>query len=192
MSASDDDDDLRWSLTPRMLLFLLIPGYLSFSRRKGARQQDPLEAFRQLWMTFAVAMVLYGVVIVFAVPSSVQHRAALGVIAVAIVTAVSLLAAEALCRQPLDGSDPGKLLASYRTRLFVRVAFANVITFAAFAVTFVLSQRWVYWLFLPFGLFELWRGAPTKGHLRQEQEKLYLDGSSLSLVRALRNRPARG
>jgi len=184
MAEDDDDDELRWRFSRRMFSFL-IPGYFSYARRKG-RKQDGLETLRQLWFSFATSGVLYGVVIAFMELRSAKKSATPWVVALSIATALCLVVEGAFGRRSLDCRDLGKLLASYRTRFFARTASAQAIALFAFAATMVVAQKWIYWLFLPFSLLGSVRNAPTGRHLRQDQENLRAAGCQLSIVEMLR------
>jgi hypothetical protein len=187
--AEDDDDDLRWRLSPRTLLFL-IPGYLRFASRKRP-SQDPLDLGRQVWLAFFSSLLAYGVVIIFVVPSSVEHSATPWIVALSVLAATCLVAEEVFGRRLLDGNDPERLSLAYRTRFFIQVALSELIALGAFVATFITGQWWVYWLFLPFALLGLWRAAPTKAHLLREDEQLRAAGCPVSLTGVLRNRQDR-
>ena len=189
MIGNEDDDDLRWRFSPRMFLFL-IPGYIRFATRNGA-SQAVLETVRQAWLAFFSSLLVYGVVVVFVAPGSVEHRATPWVAALSVLAATCLIAEEVIGRRLLDGNEPDRLAGAYRTRFFLQVALSTLIALAAFVATFTTGQWWVYWLFLPFALFGLWRAAPTKAHLLREDEQLRATGCAVSLTGVLRNRQDR-
>ena len=189
MIESEDDDDLRWRFSPRMFLFL-IPGYIRFATRKGA-SQEVLETTRQVWLAFFSSLFVYALVIAVVVPGSVEHPATPWVAALLVLATTCLIAEEIVGRRLLDGNDPDRLAGAYRTRFFLLVALSMLIALAAFVATFTTGQWWVYWLFLPFALFGLWRAAPTKAHLLHEDEQLRAAGCALSLTGVLRKRQNR-
>jgi hypothetical protein len=189
--VDDDADDPGWRLTPRLLLFL-VPGYLASSRKNGLANVDLLERMRQAWTAFTIALLAFGVVIYLVVPGSTEHRTTPFVIGLSIYTALCLFAEETFGRRSVKDVGPELVAAKYQARFFLRVAFSNSIALAAFVFTFTLGQWWLYWLFLPFALVGLWRAAPTRSRLAQEQDRLYGESCSISLVKALRNQATRG
>jgi hypothetical protein len=172
-----------------MFLFL-IPGYIRYATRTGA-SQAVLETVRQAWLAFFSSLFVYGLVIALVVPGSVEHSATPWVAALSVLTIGCLIAEEIVGRRLLDVNDPDRLAGAYRVRFFLQVALSILIALAAFVATFVTGQWWVYWLFLPFALFGLWRAAPTKAHLLREDEQLRAAGCAVSLTGVLRNRQDR-
>jgi hypothetical protein len=74
-----------------------------------------------------------------------------------------------LVQCPLDCTDPGALLATYWTRFFLRIAFAD----AAALVGFVLADSWwLYPLGAAFAFVGFVRLAPTERNLQRDQEAL--------------------
>ena len=138
----ENDDDLRWRVSPRMLLFL-VPGYIKFATRKGA-SQDVLDLTRQAWLAFFTSLIAFGVVIMFVVPGSVEHPAMPWIVGLSIVSACSLITQEMFGRRVLDGNDPDRLAGAYRVRFFLQVALSNSIALVAFVATFYVGQWWVY------------------------------------------------
>jgi hypothetical protein len=185
------DDDPGWSFSPRMLLWL-VPGYLQLAfRSKGGKVSDGLEATRQVWMSFTGSLLLFGVVILQVVKEPATGSPVPWIAGLAVAAIASLSAAEYFGRRPLDCTDQATLAASYRTRFFLRTAFSQSVALYAFTATFIVERWWIYWLFLPFALFGLWRNAPTRFHLEADQQRLRLNGCQHSLVRALRGPPPR-
>jgi F0F1-type ATP synthase membrane subunit c/vacuolar-type H+-ATPase subunit K len=181
--VDDPDIDPGWQFSPRMLLFLL-PGYLQFTIRR-AEQRDGLELTRQVWLSFASALVLIGVV-VFPLGLAPAGRPFPWVIGLAVATGGFHVAESLALSKPLSCADPAALASTYRTRFFLAVALADALALLAFAEAVVLGRWWIYWLFLPFALMGLVRAAPTGTHLEADQENLRSRGCSLTLVGALR------
>jgi hypothetical protein len=161
-----------------------VPGLAHFALR--GRRLDPLSLLRQIWLSFAVAVLLFGVVVVLATSGSRTEPAGVWVAALSVAAVVCLAAAEIVGRRPLDCRDLSSLAASYRTCFFLRTALSEVIVLLAFAATFIVGQWWIYWLFVPFTLFGFVRNAPTVRHLAAVQDRLRQAGCNLSLVGALR------
>jgi len=97
--------------------------------------------------------------------------------------------AEVSSRRPLDCRDLASLAASYRNRFFLRTTLAGASALFAFAVTLIVGQWWIYWLFLPLTLYGCGRNAPSTRHIGADQVRLQRAGCTLSLVRALRSAP---
>jgi hypothetical protein len=187
MAATDLDEDPGWRLSPRMLL-LLVPGYLRLAThlRPSAKSPDGLTMLRQVWLSFTLAVILFGVVVLFIVPATEAQPAGGWVAALAVVTVFCLTADARLARRPIDCRDLSALAQSYRSRFFLRTALSQMIVLIAFVATFVVGQWWICWLYLPFTLYGFGRNAPTPGRVRAEQDQLRLTGCQRSLVRALR------
>jgi hypothetical protein len=109
-------------------------------------------------------------------------------LAVSIVVGVGVicLALQRIVPGPLDCSTPATLAATYRTRFFLRIAFAEACSLVAFALYISIGPGWVYAVGLAFTLFGFTVAAPTGARLRADQDALSLSGCTLSLVAALR------
>jgi hypothetical protein len=142
--------DPGWSPVLRGALLMSVPGIgLQLARRRRAGQPpNGLTVLRYLYVAFVNAMVLIGVVvIVLATVAEIGVdgiSAGVAAAAVTLVGAISFLVAPAVER-PLDCSDDKALAASYQTRFFVRIAFAEAGVLAGFA-GFIVSDRW--WIYL--------------------------------------------
>lgn len=179
-----NDDDPGWPIG-KELLFALIPGGGFFARRRAAKIPNGLIALRQVFMSFCIALVLFGVVLVFLWPSQSKEAPspglALGLIAVGLLSGVAGRVAETR----LDCADDLQLAVSYRTRFFLRIAFSESAALFGFVGFFIASVWWVY----PFGaaiaFVRFARAAPTRSNLRRDQERLNDRGCFRSLVTAL-------
>jgi hypothetical protein len=178
------DDDPGWRLSPKMLL-VLVPGLGSTIMRRPANG-DGLEATRQMWTAFVGSSVLFGVVLLLVVPGDIDKRPA-GPWVIGLVTiGLALLGLVRVIERPLQCTDPLALASSYRTRFFLRTAFAQATALLAFVSVFIVNQAWLYWAVLPVALAGHVRNAPTRAHLERDQHELSQRGCALSLVRALR------
>ena len=89
--------------------------------------------------------------------------------------------------RPLDCSTDEKLAGSYRTRFFLRIAFAETVALFGFVFAFIGAARWIYYLGAAFSLIRFWTvAAPTRSALARDQETLNAAGCSRLLVAALR------
>lgn len=85
----------------------------------------------------------------------------------------------------LDCSDDAALAASYGTRFFARVAFANAPALVAFVGSVLTGEVWLYAPGLAFAAIGHVQLVPTRGNLRRDQEGLNRARCGRSLVSAL-------
>jgi F0F1-type ATP synthase membrane subunit c/vacuolar-type H+-ATPase subunit K len=179
--AFNPEDDPGW---PRGLsaLAYLIPGVLQRRARKPGT--DALFALRQVMESFSAALVLFGVVLPFTNPQAGSPLPWFAVLAVMAV--MSIVAARAV-EKPLDCSSPTNLAGSYRTRFFLRLAFADTVALFGFTFAFLGGSIWIYYAGAVFTLIRFWTGiAPTEAALENDQRLLNERGCTLSLMAALR------
>jgi hypothetical protein len=85
---------------------------------------------------------------------------------------------------------PCDALAGYfRTRFFLRIAFANTTALFGFVFAFTAVSNWLYYFGVLLSIPGLVRAAPTKAALVREQDELTARGCNQSLVAALRTTP---
>ena len=90
----------------------------------------------------------------------------------------------------LDCTSLITLARSYRTRFFLRIAFAQCVALFGFVFAFIGGPKWVYDAGAAFSLVRFWTGiAPTRSAVADEQRNLEARGCALSLVAALRTTP---
>jgi F0F1-type ATP synthase membrane subunit c/vacuolar-type H+-ATPase subunit K len=159
----------------------------------GRGAADPLLVTRRVFLSFPLMLVAFGVVLVFIYPMGGEAEdgdgAAMWAAAVVVVGLGSMVLARVLSR-PLDTSSDAALASSYRTRMFLRIAFAETPALLGFVVTFIEpGALWVYGLGCVFAAPGFVYAAPTRRQLEQEQERLMDAGSPRSLVFALRSPP---
>jgi hypothetical protein len=97
---------------------------------------------RLLFTSFAMSLVLIGVVVIALTGSGTAEpdRPAASVVAAGVVAyGVLSLFAPRVIERPLDCTDETALLSGYRTRLFLRIAFAHAAALVGF-VGFSLSR----------------------------------------------------
>ena len=93
--------------------------------------------------------------------------------------------------KPLDCTSPTQLAGSYRTRFFVRLAFAECPALFAFCFVFIGAPTWTYYLGMAFSLIRIATNvAPTRAALTRDQAALDANGCQYSLVDALAGAPA--
>jgi hypothetical protein len=182
-----EKDDPGWP----NLLIMFVPFWVN-RRAKGA--PESLTATRYLWLAFTYSLLLFGFVLWFIAdgPGEVTTEATTAAYVVAGIGIAALIANRWGWNRPLRTMDEMALLASYRTNLFLAIAFAEAAALAGFVATFVSGEWWVYLVGLTFGLIGMARVAPTSGNLDRLDERVREQGSPLSVRRALLRGPAPG
>lgn len=176
------DRDPGWKPELRALVMVLLPGMML----RGARG-DGLNALRQIWTSFLVALLLFGVVSSLVLSGLPTASVGPWLAAVAVALVASLLA-ERLVVPGLDCSGGrAALAASYRAGFFVRIALAESVQLLAFVAAFVTTRAWIYWLVLPVTVIRFAAFAPTPTRLRSEEASLRMQGCGESLVAAIRS-----
>jgi F0F1-type ATP synthase membrane subunit c/vacuolar-type H+-ATPase subunit K len=131
VADSHHNEDPGW-FSWRSLLTIFVPWVgLQQAQKDGA---NALEMLRQLFTAFTSALLLIGVVVLFLASGNSSERAmSPGVVAAGVAGygVVSLFISR-LVERPLDCSDTGALLVSYRTRFFLRIAFAEAAALVGF------------------------------------------------------------
>jgi hypothetical protein len=176
------DDDPGW---PRglALFALVVPGVAQWTLRTN-RGRDGLVVLRQTFVTFSIALVLFGVVPPLVQQSGESVMPWLLILGVLVVVG---LGAARVVEKPLDCATDALLAASYRTRLFVRIAFGEGIALFGFVAVFQGAPLWLYYAGAAVSLIWFWtRAAPTRAALARDQQELNASGCSRSLVAALR------
>lgn len=138
-----------------------------------------------LFTSFALSLVLIGVVVIALAGSGTAEPDGLAasVVAAGIIAYGSLsLFALRLIERPLDCSDETALVSSYRTRLFLRLAFANAAALLGFVGFFLSGEAWMYPLGASFTAVGYVRLAPSRRNLERDQEELNQQGCLLSLT----------
>lgn len=168
---------------PNPLRFL-VPFGLGMRRRQDG--EPIVTGLRYLWLSFTFAVVMIGVVVAILLPG-IGGESGLAPLAAAVVGgygAASLGVGPRLGRR-LDCTDEATLLATYRTRFFLRVAVAEVAALLGF-VGFILSGAWwLYPLGAAFTLVGFARVAPTTGNLAMTDGELLAQGCHQSLSQLL-------
>jgi F0F1-type ATP synthase membrane subunit c/vacuolar-type H+-ATPase subunit K len=149
---------------------------------------DPITQVRLVYVAFTNALILYGVVLAFDSPfrshaSSVGWPIAIGALALVNLVAVRLV------ERPLSCESDEALASSYRTRLFVRLAFAESTALLGFVAAFTFQGSWIYFFGVLCSVPAFVRLAPTKAAFVRDQDDLTGRGCALSLVEAIRRTP---
>lgn len=181
-------DDPGWSLSWRSFLWLLVPGVgIKRASASPGAQADGLALLRQVFLSFCVAIVLFGVVLAFIHSDSEplsdpSTEGAAGLLAMA---AVGMLI-EPRLEKPLNCDDDPSLAASYRTRFFLRIAFSEAAALFGFVGFFLTYAWWPYPVGAAMTAIGFIRAAPSRRNLTRDQDDLIQRQCGRSLVGALR------
>ena len=176
------NDDPGWPHGPSMFVFLIpgaVPWYL---RRRGTG--DGLLVLRQVFISFPVALVLVGIALA---PIRLQGGSLVPWLPILIALAIVSLVGERVIEKPLDCATDATLAGTYRTRFFLRIAFADAVALYGFCFAFIGAPKWIYYAAAGMTLVRLWTGvAPTRSALARDQDILNRSGCGRTLVAALR------
>jgi hypothetical protein len=176
------DDDPGW---PHVLsiLALLVPGVARSQMRKPTGTEHGLLVLRRAFLSFSVALVLFGVVLAFL---KLARGSVLPWVPLIVAVAIASVVAPRILEQPLDCSTDATLAESYRTRFFLRLAFVESVALFGFFFSFIGGGKWIYYAAAAFTLLRFWTQAPpTRSGLAREQEQLNASGCGRSLLGAL-------
>ncbi len=152
---------------------------------RPAQQGQGLTATRILYLGVAAAIPLYWVLFSFIAPWDAGDDG-IGPYLVVVVGIASIAVTSRLMRWNLDPSTPEALAASFRRRMYLAIATAEVASLFSIAASFVVSNSlWIMGVGAIFSLVGLWIAAPSKRNLATDQERLRERGSSLDLVAVL-------
>jgi F0F1-type ATP synthase membrane subunit c/vacuolar-type H+-ATPase subunit K len=177
----------EWGEDPgwRPSLVVLIPYGFLFRRRT---RRDPITTLRILFLAYLMALALYGFVLLFIEPFRSEHYGlgwAIGIGALALANLVLVRQVERL----LSCDSEEALAKSYRTRLFIRLAFAESTALLGFVASFLIDGNWIYFFGFLCSLPAFIRLAPTKAAFIRDQDELTNRGCALSLMQAIRRTP---
>jgi len=188
-AANVRDDDPGWPLSWRTFLWLLVPrlGLQRQIRRAADGEVDGLLLLRQVFLTFTLALAMFGVVLAVLYPSSKPPRdpATALVIGLLVLGVVGLVLGMRI-EKPLDCTDDLRLATTYRQRFFLRIAFAEAAALYGFVGYFLISAWWPYPVGVATAAIGFTRAAPTSRHLARDQELLNERQCHRVLVRAIR------
>jgi hypothetical protein len=183
---SDPTADPGWSGAFRSLAWIPIPG---LAARRLQTLPDGLVALRVMFMTFTGGRACIGVVVAALAPTWRLDTSVLatgvGALAVAVVGLAERVGSRLLSR-PLDHSSPEALAGGYRTRFFLRLAFADASATVGFAGFVLTANPALHALAVGFAAVRFARLAPSARNLAEDQAELQMAGCSQSLVAALR------
>jgi hypothetical protein len=181
----DPEHDPGWQWSWRTLsVFLPFVGLRTAGRPGG----DSLQTLRSIFVGFCTMVVLIGVVVLILGDVNPEQADRPGVSVPLVVAGCAVaLVLQRLVPRPLDDSDPAALATSYRTRFFLRLAFAEACALLAFVACIAVGPAWVYAIGLVGALVGFRTAAPSRANLRADQDALGLRGCTTSLVGSLRS-----
>jgi len=144
---------------------------------------------RQVFVTFCLAIVMFGVVLVFLWPSQSKEPDSPGFASFLLGLGVAAAVVGRLVEKPLVCRSDASLASSYRTRFFLRIAFAESAAMFGFVGFFTASVWWVYPAGAAIALAGFARAAPTRARLHRDQDRLSEQGCFRSLTAALAGQP---
>lgn len=182
-----DEVDPGWRRAVVDALVGLVPVWGMRHRKKGWQTSNGVSALRGLFLSFVTAIAMIGIVAwVLGRTRTKTGSAPVTFLAILVVVAgvAALFGAQVFAR-PLRCDDEADLVASYRSRFFVRIAFAEAPALVAFAATVASGKSWLYAMGAFFAAIGFARVAPTAGHMAQDQEEVRRSGCGLLLLPAL-------
>jgi hypothetical protein len=157
-------------------------------RAQRAGNANALQLLRQLYTSFVLALLLFGLVVAGTASDTSSDAGGLSssVVAAGVLAygMVSLIAPR-LLERPLDCTSDATLVSGYRTRFFLRIAFAEAAALVGFVGAFVSGEAWMYALGGVFAALGFARLAPSRHNLERDQEALNLQSCGRSLTRLL-------
>ena len=171
------DPGWRPVLTPSTALGLvagLVPlvGRRILARRIRHRFSSLL-FLRQLFVQFAVAIALIGVVVLLLAGDFDDSSGLPVAVGLVVAAGIAFVAgAEWAGSRPLVCEDDQALVGSYTTRFFLRVAFGESAALVGFVAVLVTGRSWLYLLGAAFTVAEFVRLAPTASNIAADQRRL--------------------
>lgn len=173
------------------MLWALVPGF-GMQRAMAGGNGSTLLVLRALFTSYVVALVVFGVVLAV-IAGGMEPGGTSTPAVTAGITAIGALSIvlPRLVERPLDCSSEGALLGGYRTRFFLRLAFADAAALVGFVGAILTGEAWLYLVGVPFAAVGFVRLAPTTRNIDRDQDVLNQQGCGLSLVHLLvTTRPA--
>lgn len=176
------DEDPGWNFGWRSLVLLIPVVQLLYTRRTRG---ELLVNLRNAYLSFVGSLFVYGLILPSVVPFR-GDKATLGWVIALVALAAAASVFPRLVERPLSCDD---LAGGYRTRMFLRIAFANSIALFGFVFAFTSMSNWLYYVGVLLAVPGFVRAAPTRQALIREQDELAARGCNHSLVAALRTSP---
>lgn len=178
-----DPDDAPW-FAGRQLISIFVPFAAMQRPRPGT---NGLALLRQVFVSFSLAVVMIGVVVLFLTAGDPPENAPSTGLVLAAVAALGFLGfvAPQVVVAPLDCSSDATLVGGYRTRFFLRLAFAESAALVGFVGALLTGAPWPYLVGAAITAVGFARLAPTDANLAAEQDALATAGCPRDLRHAL-------
>lgn len=177
-------DDPGWR--PALISLVPIVGVRFAARRRRKHPASGLILVRQLFLSFAVAIAMFGFVLtqLGLTPGDASMSSGTVVVLVGVVALVALVIG-LIVEQPLDGSSAGRLAETWRTRFFIRIALGEAPALAGFVGAILAGSVSPYVLGAFATAVIFGRAAPSARNIAKDQERLNDRGAALSLSNIL-------
>lgn len=184
------DGDPGWRPAVKGAVLGLVPGlaFVRMRRGRAPRARDGLIALRSTFLGFVTQLGGVGIVVGFLAGGDGDRPSLSGGAGTVLVMLVGMASVLFVRYWPLPlvcRSDV-TLAGSYRSRLFLRMAFAHMAALSGFAAFFLTANPAMYPLALVFAAAGYASLAPTATHLEADQQALADLGCARSLVAAVR------
>jgi hypothetical protein len=170
-----------------MAFLLIIPvvNQILLRRMKGTLGQ-----LRGVFVSFGSTLIGVGVVVLILYSSrdtTVDSSTLSGTVAAVVVAALgfSAVVASWQVKAQLPGDDLGQLLVAYRTRFFLRIAFAESGALLGYVGFFLTENPLVYLVGLLPAVLGFAMSAPTRANLEREDQAMAARGCRFTIYRAL-------
>jgi hypothetical protein len=171
---------------------LWVPTMFLFQWRIRRSKLPALLLSRRIFVMFATSLILFGSVLQTLGESERPWTSKSAVVAGLVIAAFGLVALFAMRKfvdPPIPCGDLVSLAAAYRSRFFLRMAFANAPASMAFAYSFVTGRGWVYFFGLIPAAVGYVHAAPTRVAIEREWRDLDASGCHVNLLAALMTPP---
>jgi hypothetical protein len=164
----------------RPALHALVP----FAGRRRLMREPPngITLLRLVFIAFCASIVFFGVV---AASLHLDTDTSLVPVYALAVYAVVVTLMWGRFDPPLDGTSEVALYVSYRARMLLRIAFAELIAVPAFFLRVVTGPPWIYFFGGSYALLWLIVMGPTRRGFQSDQTALDAKGCNISVVVAL-------
>jgi F0F1-type ATP synthase membrane subunit c/vacuolar-type H+-ATPase subunit K len=154
--------------------------------RRRRTRADPITATRAMFLAYVNALILFGFVLAFDSPFHSKGRGVGWAVAIAALALCNLVVVKRVER-PLSCDSDAALIGSYRTRIFVRLAFAESTALLGFVGSFIVPGTWIYYFAVLCSAPAFARAAPSPAAFVRDQDELNSRGCARSLVAAFRH-----
>ena len=180
------DEEIDWTEDPGWHLDwrAMVP-YVQL-RYFGRGGEESLTILRSAYISFPISLFLFCLVLLGILPLGINKVSVLWALGIGVLALV-LYVVEPRLEPPLACASDRTLAGGFRSRVFLRIGFANSAALCGFTAAFITNSSFVYFVGLLVSIPALLRAAPTRAALAREQAELTARGCQRSLVAALRH-----